>query len=69
MSDEIARWILGFGGAVRVVAPPELRRRVLALARAALESNGAEPQRSVRTRVEDELPALPKASGRRRREH
>jgi len=25
--DEVARWIAGFGGAVRVVAPEELRRR------------------------------------------
>ena len=37
--EEIARWLLGFGGAAKVIDPPELRRRVVALARAALEAN------------------------------
>jgi len=40
--DEVARWLVGFGGGVRVVAPVELRRRVVALARATLQANGAE---------------------------
>ncbi len=65
--DEIARWILGFGGAVRVVAPPELRRRVLALARAALEANGARlAAESRRTRPTDPLPELTEKLRRRR---
>jgi predicted DNA-binding transcriptional regulator YafY len=31
--DEIARWVVGFGGRCRVVAPAELRERVVGLAR------------------------------------
>jgi predicted DNA-binding transcriptional regulator YafY len=66
--DEIARWVLGFGGAGRVLEPPELRRRVLALARAALEANGAElGVAAPRTRAEDPLSEAPRASARRRR--
>jgi predicted DNA-binding transcriptional regulator YafY len=34
--EEIARWVVGFGGAVRVEAPPELVRRVHEIARGAL---------------------------------
>lgn len=35
--DEIARWIVGFGGQVRIVEPEELRRRVHDLAEGVLE--------------------------------
>lgn len=42
--EEIARWVLGFGGKVRVVAPPELAARVCELARGALAAPaGREP--------------------------
>jgi predicted DNA-binding transcriptional regulator YafY len=37
--DEVARWIVGFGGGVRVAGPEELRRKVLALARGTLEAD------------------------------
>jgi predicted DNA-binding transcriptional regulator YafY len=39
--DEVARWIVGFGGGVRVAGPEELRDRVLSLARGTLEADGA----------------------------
>lgn len=39
--DELARWILGFGGRARVVSPEELRARVVELAEGVLESNPA----------------------------
>ena len=35
--DEIARWILGFGGRARAIAPEQLRERVRELAKGALE--------------------------------
>ena len=65
--DELARWLLGFGGAAKVLAPPELRRRVLSLARATLEANGATTSAPLRTRPEDPLPELPKPRPRPRR--
>lgn len=37
--DEIARWILGFGGRCRVVKPEALRRRVVGMAREAATVN------------------------------
>jgi predicted DNA-binding transcriptional regulator YafY len=40
--DEVARWVVGFGGGVRVAAPPELRSRVVALSRATLKANDAD---------------------------
>lgn len=38
--EEIARWVLGFGRRVEVVAPDDLRERVLQLAHGAIESAG-----------------------------
>ena len=38
--DELARWIVGFGGRARVVAPEELRARVVAVAEGAGRANG-----------------------------
>jgi predicted DNA-binding transcriptional regulator YafY len=37
--EEIARWILGFGGAARVMAPDELVRKVRRMARAVLAND------------------------------
>ena len=39
--DEIARWVVGFGGEVRVVEPEELQRRVEKIAEGALERFGS----------------------------
>ncbi len=48
--EEIARWVLGFGSRVEVVAPDELRERVVELARGALEAAGSRaPTGSVAT--------------------
>jgi predicted DNA-binding transcriptional regulator YafY len=44
--DEIARWVLGFGGRCRVMEPEELRRRVLELARATAATNAPAPHGS-----------------------
>ena len=41
--DELARWLLGFGGRARVVAPEELRARVVELAEGAMGANGEPP--------------------------
>jgi predicted DNA-binding transcriptional regulator YafY len=38
--DEIARWVVGFGGRCRAVEPAELRRRVLEMAEGAVGANG-----------------------------
>lgn len=40
--DELARWIVGFGGRARVEAPEELRARVVELAAGALAGQGTE---------------------------
>jgi predicted DNA-binding transcriptional regulator YafY len=37
--DELARWLVGFGGAARVEAPDELRARVVELAEGAKKAN------------------------------
>jgi len=48
--EEIARWIVGFGGRVEVEQPAELARRVRELALATLAGNGSrEPGSSPRT--------------------
>lgn len=39
--EEIARWVLGFGGGAEVLAPAALRERVLGLARQVLAAHGA----------------------------
>jgi len=39
--EEIARWVLGFGGGAEVLAPEALRERVLGLARQVLAAHGA----------------------------
>ncbi len=39
--DEIARWVLGFGGLAVVESPTELRERVTGLARGVLAAHGA----------------------------
>ena len=57
--DEVARWVVGFGGGVRVVGPPELRRRVVALARATLQANGADLRLPGAEAVRREAPAGP----------
>lgn len=43
--DELARWIVGFGGNVVVLGPEALRARVVDLARGVVEANAAEPRR------------------------
>lgn len=51
--DEIARWLVGFGGLARVEAPEALRRRVAMLAEAAVAANRPRhrPRRKVRRTV------------------
>lgn len=44
--DEIARWVVGFGGRCRVVAPAELRERVVMLARGVVEGEGLDSESS-----------------------
>jgi predicted DNA-binding transcriptional regulator YafY len=48
--DEVARWVVGFGGAVRVVGPEELRRHVVELARQLLDVHGEAARPSGRSR-------------------
>jgi len=54
--DEVARWIAGFGGAVRVVAPEELRRRVVELARQLLAAHGEAARSAARARSDESAP-------------
>lgn len=61
--DEIARWVVGFGGAVRVVAPEELRRRVVHMARQLLDIHGEAVRPAVGARVAE--PAAAPVRGRR----
>lgn len=42
--EEVARWVVGFGGRIRVVAPPKLRLRVRQVAQGALRAT-TEPDR------------------------
>ena len=39
--DEIARWVIGFGGKAKVVKPAELRRQVLGLAQEVMDGDTA----------------------------
>jgi len=48
--DEIARWIVGFGGACRVLGPTELRARVRRLASGVLASEWRRPASARRKR-------------------
>ncbi|MGH9380356.1 MAG: helix-turn-helix transcriptional regulator, partial [Thermoanaerobaculia bacterium] len=48
--DEIARWVVGFGGRCRVVKPEALRRKVCGLAAEAELANSAKPRRQPRSR-------------------
>ncbi len=43
--DELARWVVGFGGNVVVLGPEALRARVVDLARGVVEANAAERRR------------------------
>lgn len=43
--DEIARWVVGFGGRCRVVGPAELRERVVGLARGVVGEGSGEREK------------------------
>jgi predicted DNA-binding transcriptional regulator YafY len=43
--DEIARWVVGFGGRIQVVAPEALRGRVREIAEGVVEGASRGPDR------------------------
>lgn len=63
--DEIARWIVGFGGAARAVEPPALVARVVEIAGGTYELHHEEGARQTPAapRSQRDLPGLPSSTG------
>ena len=57
--DEVARWIVGFGGAARAVEPPALVARVGAIARGAQDAHPDDPGSRASAGEQGDLPGIP----------